>query len=109
MTEDKNARKLMCPIKGFEDVSVTLPQHWLGEHCIKRDAAVLASKDYKNIEITNLSVSLHIADSWENIPGVPGQDPKDWALEKTPITIMAWLGEVVLSDFLADYNVQKNS
>ena len=110
MTDKKeNERRLDCPLEGFEDVAVILPEYWLGEHCMKRDEAVLASKEYNNVEIANLAISLYIAEGIENIPGIEGENPKEWKLGKVPLILINWLSEVVLADFALAYKVPKNS
>jgi hypothetical protein len=110
MTEKKDERRRIdCPLSDFEDAFVIIPKHWTGAHCVKRDEAIRASREYKNVEITNLSISLYIVDGFENIPGIEGDDPSKWQLDQTPLIIISWLSGVVLEDFLSAYNVPKNS
>ena len=110
MTDKKeNERRLDCPIAEFKDAYVILPKYWLGEHCIKRDEAIQAAKEYKSVEVSNFSISLHLVDEFVNIPGMKDNDLKDSPLDQTPLVIISWLSEVVLNDFLLAYNVPKNS
>ena len=80
--ENKNEIRVEYPNDDFPDTVVILPKHWLGEHCQKRDVALLVSKEYKSVELTNLCISLMIADGFENIPGVEGEDPAKWDLSR---------------------------
>jgi len=107
--ENENTVRIKYPGSEFPDAAVIVPKHWLGKHCQKRDEALLAAKDYKNVEITNLSIALHLVEGYENIPGVEGDDPTKWDLTETPLLIISWLSEVVIGSFQKDYDVPKNS
>ena len=108
MTENKN-RRIDCPLTDFTDAYVELPEYWLGKHCVRRDEAIIASKEYGNVEITNFSISLFLLEDFENIPGIEGKDTKKWKLDETPLLIISWLSEVVMDDFSLAYKVPKNS
>jgi len=107
--ENENEIRINYPNDDFPDTVVIVPKHWLGEHCQKRDAALLVSKEYKSAELVNLCISLMIADGFENIPGIEGDDPAKWNLGKTPLKIITWLSDVVNGSFSSDYEVPKNS
>ena len=107
--ENENEIRINYPNDDFPDTVVIVPKHWLGEHCQKRDAALLVSKEYKSAELVNLCISLMIADGFENIPGIEGDDPAKWNLGKTPLKIITWLSAVVNGSFSSDYEVPKNS
>jgi len=107
--ENENEIRVEYPNGDYPDTVVVLPKEWRGEHCQKRDAALIASKEYKSVELTNLCVALHLADGFENIPGIEGDDPAKWNLGKTPLKIITWLSEVVNGSFSSDYDVPKNS
>ena len=107
--ENESEIRINYPNDDFPDTVVIVPKHWLGEHCQKRDAALLVSKEYKSAELVNLCISLMIADGFENIPGIEGDDPAKWNLGKTPLKIITWLSDVVNGSFSSDYDVPKNS
>jgi hypothetical protein len=105
----EETRRIDCPLADFPDAYVIVPKHWKGKHCIKRDEALLAAKAYKSVEIANLSISLHLAESFGGIPGAEGDDPVKWDYPEIPLLIISWLSEVVVNDFTASYKVPKNS
>ena len=107
MTKEET-RRIDCPLKDFPDTYVVIPKHWRGKHCIKRDQAIIASKEYGSIEMTNLSISLHLAIERGNIPGVEGDDPTKWDMGETPVSIIIWLSAAVVDDFSSAYDVPKN-
>lgn len=109
VTKEEKLRRFDCPVEGFEDVYVELPEHWLGKHVILRDQAIEASKDLGSMELTNLVVNLNLVEGFGNIPGIKGTEPEKWRPEETPLAIMAWLIETVTNDYLAAYNIPKNS
>lgn len=102
-------RRLDCPVSGHTDAYVILPEEWLGKHAMRRDEALRASAEYKNLELTNCAIAMALCEGWENIPGIEGNDPTQWDLAETPLSIIAWLADGVIGDFNKSFVISKNS
>ena len=92
-------RKIECPLAGYEDCFIGLPDEWLGKHVLRRDKAIeQARKDQHNSAIfINLAVSMALLDEWK-LPGLTG-NPEQWDFEQLNMQIMLWVADVVLTDF----------
>jgi len=103
------SKRVLCPHPDYLDACIILPPEWLGSHIRRRDEVVSAIGKQGAAELYNLAIALAIADGWENIPGIEGEDPVEWDLEKTPVQLISWIGETVLEDFARSFEVPKNS
>lgn len=100
-------RRLQCPHPDYADAYVVLPAEWLGEHALRKARAEKAAESYENGQMTLLAVALLLVDEAGNIPGLDGNDPSQWKLEKVPIPILVWVQEAVLSDYASAFTLPK--
>ena len=103
------ADRIYCPLEKYAEAWVALPEEWLGEHLLKRDAAIRAAAKHKNNEITLAAISLSIADGWGGIPGLEGKDPAKWEFGKIPIPVLKWLETTVFDNFSEAFKIPKAS
>ena len=101
------ARQIDCPITNYPGAYIVLPDQWLGYHAQRRDQAVEAAQNYKSGTMTQFAVSMALLEEW-NIPGLAG-NPEKWDFTKLDLSIIAWVNEVVLSDFAKALTVPKGS
>lgn len=100
-------RKLTCPHPDYPKAAITLPAEWLGVHAIRREGAIRGSVRFETPELTELSIALALVDEFENVPGIEGNDPSKWDLEKVPTPILAWLTNTVNADYYASFKLPK--
>jgi hypothetical protein len=101
------SRRFHFPGPQYPAAWVELPDEWLGEHLMKRDAAARAASHFNDGKITIAAISLCLADDWGGIPGLEGRDPTKWDFAKVPILIMVWLEREVFDDFAKAFTVPK--
>jgi hypothetical protein len=101
-------RRIDCPIAGYEQVWIGLPDVWRGKHALRRDEAIAVAQKYKSIELTNFCIALAVLEAWE-IPGLNGNDPEKWQVDEVPLSLIGWISEIVLLDLARAYEVPKNS
>ena len=103
-------KKINCPHPDYEHTFIVLPKEWLGEHVIRKDAALeIINKQHKSGDISNFAAAMAIVDDWGNIPGMEKRRPDEWDMAKVPVPIIAWVINEVLEDFAAAYKVPKVS
>lgn len=104
-------RRFDCPVEGHTSAYVVLPDEWLGKHALRRDDALKAISNLENktVELSNAIMAVCLADEWDGIPGLEGNDPDGWRVEETPLVLLNWLAQVVIADFNASFIVPKNS
>jgi len=100
-------RKLTCPHPDYPNAFVILPKEWLGEHAIRKDRALQLADEHGSPEISNFAVCMSILDDWGNIPGMDSKDLDKWDFGVTPIPVISWVVETVLTDFSLAYIVPK--
>ncbi len=94
---------------GHDDAYVDIPDEWLGRHALKRDEAIRFTIPFNNMELTNLVIALLMVEDKGNIPGIAGNDPSKWDITETPLSLIAWLTDAVITDFNQSLHVRKNS
>lgn len=104
------SRVIQCTRKGYEHVSVSLPDEWKGKHATAKDKAMReALKVYPdNPLFVNIAISLTLAESVNGVPELEGS-PADWDFAEAPITVISWLEEVVNEDFLSAFKSERMS
>ncbi len=105
----QGSRKLSCPHPDYGKAFIVLPSEWLGKHAGIKDRAFRDFEARLTKDQLNFMVAMLLVEEFGNIPGMEGPDPAQWEMERIPIPILAWVTEVVLSDFSAAYIVPKNS
>jgi hypothetical protein len=95
---------LTCP--DFNDVTITIPDEWLGRHAMRHEQAQDSGKEMPAI-LRDFAVVMALLDDW-NIPHMPA-NPDEWDIEKVPIRVMVWAREVVFKSFYKAFEVPKNS
>ena len=102
-------KKITCPHPDYPNAFIVLPKEWLGEHAIRKDRASQLAEEYKSTDIINFAVCMSILDDWGNIPGMDSKDLNEWDFRITPMPLIAWVVEEVLTDFSLAYIVPKES
>lgn len=104
------SRVIKCDRKGYEHVSVSLPDEWKGKHATAKDKALReAVKIYPdNPLFINIAISLTLAESIDGVPELEGS-PDQWDIAEAPIAVISWLEEVVNEDFLEAFKSTRMS
>ena len=105
---DPMGRRKDCPLPDLEKAFVILPDEWFGIHAVRRDQAVNEFAKYESQTLLYFGIALALVDDWGGIPGLEGK-PEKWDFTKLPLEVIAWVNDVVLSDFNMAFIVPKNS
>lgn len=84
---------VQCPVKGFEQVSINVPEHWLVRHNESFWRAYRAAGD----EVSYNTALLH--GSIAAVNGIKGI-PQDTAVEDWPLELFLWIIQTVYRDGL---------
>ena len=90
--------RVNCPVEGYGERWIDVPDEWLGKHAAVRDAAVAAAKD-KELSATslNFAVSVALLDDF-NLPGLEGR-PEHWQFDDISLRVISWVNNEVLPPF----------
>ena len=101
-----DGRLVPCPFR--DDVSITLPDEWLGKHNVRQLEAIDALKEQSLPPVwRDFSVAMALVSDWR-IPHMPA-NRDEWQVENVPIRVMVWVRDVVLDSFSEAFVVPKNS
>ena len=104
------SRVIKCNRKGYEHVSVSLPDEWKGKHAVAKDNAIReGAKAHPDSPLfVNICVALTLAESIEGVPELEGS-PDQWDIAEAPIAVITWLEETVNEDFLSTFKSERMS
>lgn len=96
------SRKINCDREGYEHVSITLPDEWLGSHSIVKDQTLETALELypDNSFFINLTVALALTDKVTGVKQLQGK-PEDWDIANAPLPVLTWIEATVMEDFLA--------
>jgi hypothetical protein len=98
--------KIVSPFD--EQDFIILPDAWLGEHAQRHDEAVEKATAAKMPRTwRDFAVSLALLDDWK-LPGLSG-NPEKWDFATISLPIMAWVKQVTLEAYYANFVIPKNS
>lgn len=100
--------RVTCPIEGYEDTWVELPDEWLVYHSHRYTEALQKAEEQDHRgQWRQLALALSLLENW-NIPGLNGP-PDKWDLSRLPLRLAAWVTTVTIPSFWACFEVPKAS
>lgn len=109
------SRIIPCPIPGYDKIDpergpeywIALPDEWIGLHSVKRAAAseALIKRGVTDGVIQEFAIAIALLDDWQ-LPGVSGNRDA-WNLEAIGLSVIGWVKDTVLTEFLACFDVKK--
>lgn len=98
--------RIDCPFA--DDSYIELPDTWKGIHALRHDEAIEKAQKANMPETwRSFSVSMALLDNWQ-LPGLNG-NPDKWDLAELDLRVMAWVKNVTLPAYYANFTLPKNS
>lgn len=100
--------RINCPLPDLAESYIDLPDVWKGLHAQRHDeAAETARKSKMPLTWREFSVAMALLDDWQ-LPGLNG-NPERWDLAGLDLRVMAWVKNVTLTAYYANFEIPKNS